>query len=118
MVDAGFVGETGKKIDQKIRVPVLFSMNGRLEKSFEADTYNEQAGFVVEVEAGRTVTNNQFIKDLFQACMMHNVRYLASAVRNIYRGNNDFERVLRFFDTLYASDRLTLPLERELITGY
>ncbi|HEX3526222.1 MAG TPA: hypothetical protein VH988_04075 [Thermoanaerobaculia bacterium] len=28
-----------------------------------------------------------------------------------YRSINDFERAARFFDTLYASNRLKLPLE-------
>lgn len=73
---------------------------------------------MVEVEAGRGVTNNQFLKDLFQACMMHNVEHLAIAVRNRYRNSNDFERVVRFFDTLYASDRIKLPLKGILIVGY
>jgi len=30
----------------------------------------------LEVEAGRAYTNYQFLKDLFQACMMHDVQYL------------------------------------------
>jgi len=64
------------------------------------------------------VTNYQFLKDLFQACMMHEVNYLAIAVRNIYRGSNDFEKVHTFFDTLYASNRLKLPLNGILIIGY
>jgi len=118
LLKAGFQVEIGKKALEKISVPVLFGINGRLEKSFEADAYHEQEGFVVEVEAGRGVVNNQFLKDLFQACMMHDVKYLAIAVRNIYRGSNDFERVVRFFDTLYASNRLKLPLEGILIIGY
>jgi hypothetical protein len=50
--------------------------------------------------------------------MMFNVRELAIAVRNVYRRSNDFDRVTRFFETLYASDRLTLPLEGILILGY
>ena len=50
--------------------------------------------------------------------MMHNVEHLAIAVRNVYRTSNDFERVIRFFDTLYASDRIKLPLARVLIIGY
>ncbi len=49
---AGFAVESGKKGDQKIRVPVLFGGDGRKEESFDADAYHEQAGFVVEVEAG------------------------------------------------------------------
>jgi hypothetical protein len=84
---AGFRVEIGKKAAEKIRVPVLFGRNGRLEKAFDADAYHEAEGFVVEVEAGRGVTNNQFLKDLFQACMMHDVHYLAIAVRNVYREN-------------------------------
>jgi hypothetical protein len=53
-----------------------------------------------------------------QACMMHGVTTLAIAVRNQYRGNRDFERVCLFFDTLYASDRLQLPLKGLLVIGY
>jgi hypothetical protein len=115
---AGFIVETGKRAEEKIRVPVLFGRNGRLDKTFDADAYHQAEGFVVEVEAGRAVDNNQFLKDLFQACMMHEVQYLAIAVRNVYRGSPDFERVLRFFDTLYASNRLRLPLDGILIIGY
>lgn len=47
-------------------------LNGKLDKSFEADALHKELGFVLEVEAGRGVTNNQFLKDLFQACMMSN----------------------------------------------
>jgi hypothetical protein len=47
--------ETGKKASEKILVPVLFGLNGRQEKSFEADAYYKSKGFIVEVEAGRAV---------------------------------------------------------------
>jgi len=115
---AEFDVETGKKKSEKIFVPVLFGLNGKPEKSFEADAYNRQEEFVLEVEAGRAVVNNQFLKDLFQASMMHGVNYLGIAVRNTYRKSNDFERVIRFIDTLYASSRIRLPLEGILIIGY
>lgn len=115
---AGFEVEKGKTSSQKISVPVLFGLNGKLEKSFDADAFNSTEGFVVEVEAGRGVTNNQFLKDLFQACMMHGVNYLAIAVRNTYRENKNFDVVHRFIDTLYASNRLRLPLKGILIIGY
>jgi len=97
---------------------VLFGLNGKLEKSFDAEAFHRDSGFVLEVEAGRGVTNNQFLKDLFQACMMHDVRYLGIAIRNDYRGNPDFDRVVRFFDTMYASNRLKLPLRGILVIGY
>jgi hypothetical protein len=40
---------------------------------------------VLEVEAGRGVVNHQFLKDLFQACMMYEVNYLAIAIRRCIR---------------------------------
>jgi len=116
--EIGFEVEKSKKAKDKIRVPVLFGRNGRPEKSFEVDAYHKETGTVIEVEAGRAVTNYQFLKDLFEACMMHNVDYLGIAVRNIYKRRPDFEKVITHFDTLYASGRLSLPLKGVLIIGY
>ena len=96
----------------------MFGRNGRLDKSFDADAYHRDLRFVLEVEAGRGVLNNQFLKDLFQACMMHDADYLGIAVRNIYGQSADFEKVIRFFDTMYASNRLKLPLKGILVIGY
>jgi len=114
----GFKVETGKKTGEKNRVPVLFGKNGLVEKSFDADAHNVKTGTVVEVEAGRGVTNYQFLKDLFQACVMYDVKYLAIAIRNTYRGRKDFDIVISFFEAFYASGRLKLPLEGVLIIGY
>lgn len=110
--------ERSKKSNDKIKVPVLFGQNGKLEKYFDADGYNTRNKTVIEVEAGRAVTNYQFLKDLFQACMMYEVDYLVIAVRKDYKGNPDFLNVITFFDTLYASGRLQLPLNGILIIGY
>lgn len=110
--------EKSKKLTDKIKVPVLFGQNGKLEKYFDADGYNITTKTVIEVEAGRAVTNYQFLKDLFQACMMHEVDYLVIALRKDYRGNPDFQNVITFFDILYASGRLQLPLKGILIIGY
>lgn len=89
-----------------------------VEKAFEADAWHREQKMVVEVEAGRGYLNNQFLKDLFQACMMHDVDYCTIAVRNRYIDSNDFENVVSFFETLYASRRLTLPLKGVLVIGY
>ena len=106
----------------KISVPVLFGRNGAVAKSFEADAYNQATKTVIEVEAGRALTNHQFLKDLFEACMMNEAEYLVIAVRNIYATNSsaskDFEKIEQFFDTLYQSDRLQLPLSGILLIGY
>ncbi|MGF6646301.1 hypothetical protein [Paraburkholderia sp. GAS82] len=122
LAQLGFSVETGKKKAEKIRVPVLYGNNGRISKAFEADAHHIEGKLVVEVEAGRAVVNNQFLKDLFQACMMDDIDYLAIAVRNIYEAagtrNPDFERVVTFFETMYASNRMKLPLRGILVIGY
>ncbi len=110
--------ERSKKQNDKIKVPVLFGRNGSLEKYFDADGFNHESKTVIEVEAGRGVTNYQFLKDLFQACMMHDDENLVIGVRNTYSNRKDFEVVNTFFDTLYASNRLSLPLKGILIIGY
>ena len=114
----GFQVETGKTADAKVKIPVLFGANGKVEKSFEADGYDAKNKVVIEVEAGRGVTNHQFLKDLFQACVMQDVDYLVIAVRNDYRGSDDYSKVITFLETLYASQRLKLPLTGVLIIGY
>lgn len=73
---------------------------------------------VIEIEAGRAVTNYQFLKDLFEACVMVNVEFLVIAVRKVYRNSHDFEKVITFFETLYASNRIALPLNGILVIGY
>ncbi len=118
LLELNYEVETSKKSSDKIKVPVLFGINGKLEKYFDADAYNEDLKTVIEVEAGRAVTNYQFLKDLFQACMMHEVDFLVIAVRNTYSKNKDFQNVITFFNTLYASERLLLPLKGVLIIGY
>ncbi|MBY8963982.1 hypothetical protein KJK34_14580 [Flavobacterium sp. D11R37] len=115
---AYYTVETGKTRDQKIHVPVLFGYNNNIDKSFNADALSEDGKIVIEVEAGRAVDNNQFLKDIFQACMMFEVEYLIIAVRNTYRGADDFIKVYTFLETLYISNRLILPLKGILLIGY
>lgn len=118
LAQKGFRVETGKGMNQKVSVPVLFGRNGKPEKSFDADAYHEDGKIVLEVEAGRGVTNFQFLKDLFQACVMQDVDYLVIAVRKTYLGKKDFEIAASFLDSLYANQRLKLPLRGILILGY
>lgn len=83
-----------------------------------ADAVSGDGKIVIEVEAGRATENNQFLKDIFQACMMHGVEYLVIVVRNVYRGHKDFDIIHTFLETLYVSNRLTLPLSGILLVGY
>jgi hypothetical protein len=116
--ELGFRVEKGKTSEGKIVVPVLFGRKGKILKCFNADAHAAEAGWVLEVEAGRAVDNNQFLKDIFQACMMHDVLHLAIAVRNTYRGSDDFAKIENFLETLYVSGRLQLPLKGVLLIGY
>jgi hypothetical protein len=54
--------------------------------------------------------------------MMDDVEYLAIAVRNVYAAggmkSQDFSQIVKWFDTLYASNRIQLPLKGILIIGY
>lgn len=99
-------------------MPVLFGLNNHIDKSFDADALSKDGKIVIEVEAGRAVVNYQFLKDVFQASMMHGVEYLVLGVRNDYRGGNDFHCVHSFLETLYISSRLTLPLKGIVLIGY
>lgn len=116
--ELGFAVETNKTSEGKIKVPVLYGANGKVEKAFEADAYHVEEKTVVEVEAGRGVTNYQFLKDLFQACVMQDVDYAVIAIRQDYRGSDDYSKVVTFIETIYASNRLILPLKGLLIIGY
>lgn len=121
-----FTVETGKAADEQIYVPVLFSENDQVDKYFAADALSEDHKIVIEVEAGRAVRNNQFLKDIFQACMMYEVEYLVIAVLNEYMFNasgkqqtaHDYQSVKTFLETLYVSNRLQLPLKGILLIGY
>jgi hypothetical protein len=113
-----FVVETGKHKGEKIPVPVLFGLNNKIDRAFSADGLSSDGRIVLEVEAGRAVVNYQFLKDIFQASMMHGVEYLALAVRNDYLKNDDFQRVYLFLETLYISGRLLLPLKGIILIGY
>lgn len=114
----GFIVEESKATEDKIKVPVLFSLNNKVDKSFDADAVSIDGKIVIEVEAGRAYSNNQFLKDVFQACMMYGVEYLVIAVRNVYRGHPDFDAIFNFFETMYISGRLTLPLKGIVLIGY
>ena len=114
----GFIVETGKARGQKIPVPVLFGLNNTVDQSFNADGLSGDGKIVLEVEAGRATANFAFLKDIFQASMMHGAEFLILAVRNDYRGSDDFHKVYTFLETLYISSRLVLPLKGIILIGY
>jgi len=112
--------DSSKRADQHSDV-VLARLRPSLEKvgfRVEKGKSSDKKIVVLEVEAGQAVDNNKFLKDIFQACMMHDVLHLAIAVRNEYRKSPDFTKVESFLETLYVSGRLQLPLKGILLIGY
>ncbi len=118
----GFSVEKGKRMVDMIPVPVLFGEDNVIDKSFYADALSSDRKIVIEVEAGRAVANNQFLKDIFQACMMFEVEHLVIAVLNEYgsgsKKTHDFQTIKTFLETLFISNRLHLPLKSILLIGY
>ena len=49
---------------------------------------------------------------------MVDVDYCIIAVRDTYLKQKDFEKVKDFFDSMYASGRMNIPLKGLLIVGY
>ena len=113
----GIEVESGKTKEQKISLPVRFARNGAAEKSFEVDGSDPQSSTIIEVEAGRGVANNQWLKDLFEAFVIPDAKYLVIAVRAEYSGRKDFGIIATLLETLYGS-RLTIPLNGDLLIGY
>lgn len=87
-------------------------------RSSEPDAYNKQHQIIIEIEAGRGLTNNQYLKDLLEVCMLDNVKYLIIAVRNIYGTQHDYDKIVDFLSRIYSSDKIVLPLQGVLIIGY
>ena len=114
----GYSVEKSKKVEDKIRIPVLFGEQGKEHLAFEADAYSKEFKTVIEIEAGRAVTNYQFLKDFYQASMMIDVDYLCIAVRNTYRTQCDYKKVCDFLEAMYTSGKISTPLKGILIIGY
>ena len=114
----GFRIEAGKRANEKIKVPVLFGLNNRIDKYFDADGVGGNGRIAIEVEAGRAVDNYHFLKDIFVASMMAGVEILVLAVRNHYRHSKDFHKVYVFLETMFISSRIQLPLKGILLIGY
>lgn len=102
--------------------PVLYGANNIPFKTFQADALSADGKIIIEVEAGQALDNFRFLKDLFEACVSVSCEYLVIAVKRIYKTpkkeQKDYEKISVFFETLYASNRLTLPLKGILLIGY
>ena len=114
----GFLVEKSKAKKDKIRMSVHIENEDEAKLFFEVDAWKEEAGIVIEVEAGRALTNHQFLKDVFEAAMMTDVKYLVIAVREVYRGRNDYLQIYEWLKPFYSTQRIKLDLKGLLLIGY
>jgi hypothetical protein len=88
------------------------------EMQFKPDAYQVESKTMIEVEAGRACSSYQFLKDLFKAFILTEVDYLIIAVRQYYKGNEDYEKVKKYIEALYRTKKFIVPLKGILIIGY
>jgi hypothetical protein len=80
-----FEVEKGKKKAGKLPRPVFFGDRGTYLRTYEIDAFQKIHGIALEVEAGRATMGNAIYRDLVQASLMLDARYLALAVPVEYR---------------------------------
>ena len=76
---------------------MLFGINNHIDESFNADASSNDDGVVMKIEVRCSTENHQFLKNLFQTCMMFNVKYLVIFLRKVYKKHNDSEIILHIF---------------------
>ena len=125
LVQLGFEVEEGKRRAQKIQRPVFYGENGVPTVRYEVDAYNSEWQCGLEIEAGRAWMGNAVYRDLIQACVMVQVKYLVLAVPNAYKYLNagrqavshDYENAIALAEALFGHSRFRLPYDLVVI-GY
>lgn len=94
--------------------------------TFNVDAFLSSEGYLIEVEAGRAIENNQFLKDLFEACVINGFNYLCIVVPDCYTfkcnqkvmKKKAFNKVCDYMDAIYNGNRVALPVKGILIISY
>jgi hypothetical protein len=126
LVDSGFVVEAGKTKKAKLPRPVFFGDEGTYLRTYEIDAFEPTHGIALEVEAGRATMGNAIYRDLIQASLMLDARFLVLAVPVEYRYQSgkrtarepSYAKTYSVVEAIYGSRRLSLPFEGLLLVGY
>jgi hypothetical protein len=122
----GFAVEQGKSKGGKLPRPVLFGDQGKIVRNYEIDAFSAEYGIALEVEAGRATMGNAIYRDLIQAALMVDARYLVLGVPVEYRYRTgartakepSYAKTYSVLEAIYESPRLTLPFEGLMLIGY
>jgi hypothetical protein len=126
LIGLGFVVEQGKKRTGKLPRPVFFGDEGSYLRTYEIDTFEPNHAIALEVEAGRATMGNAIYRDLVQASLMVDARFLVLAVPVEYRYRSgsrparepSYAKTYSVVEAIYGSPRLSLPFEGLLLIGY
>jgi hypothetical protein len=96
LIGMGFEVEQGKTKMDKLPRPVFFGDEGTFLRTYGIDAFEPERGIALEVEAGRATAGNAVYRDLIQASLMLDAKFLALAVPVEYRyGTNRTRAELR-----------------------
>jgi hypothetical protein len=124
--ELGFEVEEGKAKAGKLPRPVFFGDQGTYLRTYEIDAFEPTNGIALEVEAGRATMGNAIYRDLIQASLMLDARFLVLAVPVEYRYRSgsrtarepSYAKTYSVVEAIYGSPRLNLPFEGLLLIGY
>jgi hypothetical protein len=122
----GFQVESGKKVADRITLPVLFGEQGAPRVRYDVDGVHRDLGVLLEVEAGRGARGNAVYRDLVRTSLIVDAEYLALCVMQAnHHQSGGKSIVVRSYadskdqlDAIYASQRLQLPFKGVLLFGY
>jgi hypothetical protein len=122
----GFAVEQGKTKGGKLPRPVFFGDEGKVVRNYEIDAFSAEHGIALEVEAGRATMGNAIYRDLIQAALMVDARFLVLGVPVEYRYKTSgrtakepsYAKTYSVVEAIYGSPRLTLPFDGLLLIGY
>jgi hypothetical protein len=122
----GFTVEKGKQKAGKLPRPVFFGDEGSYLRTYEIDAFEPSQGIALEVEAGRATMGNAIYRDLIQASLMLDARFMTLAVPTEYRYKSgsrtarepSYAKTYSVVEAVYGSPRLNLPFEGLLLIGY
>lgn len=103
---------------------MFFGDRGTYLRAYEIDAFQKAHSIALEVEAGRATMGNAIYRDLIQASLMVDARYLALAVPIEYRygpkptKEPSYAKAYSAIEAIYGSQRLRLPFEGLLLIGY
>ena len=105
---------------------MFFGDEGSYLRTYEIDAFDVTQGIALEVEAGRATMGNAIYRDLIQASLMLDARFLTLAVPIEYRYASgkrtakepSYSKTYSVVEAVYGSPRLNLPFEGLLLIGY